>query len=63
VSRPADELRAATQAMWADPRLKEALLPQIARREPAKAELLAWRLDIVFDRNPALDLPTGFATQ
>jgi primary-amine oxidase len=39
----ADELRAATRAMRADPRLKEALFPQIALREPAKAEVLAWR--------------------
>jgi primary-amine oxidase len=39
----ADELRAATKAMRADPRLKEALFPQIALREPAKAEVPAWR--------------------
>ncbi|HEX6011560.1 MAG TPA: hypothetical protein VFY87_07115 [Geminicoccaceae bacterium] len=39
----ADELRAATRAMRADPRLKEALFPQIALREPGKAEVLAWR--------------------
>ena len=39
----ADELRAATRAMRADPRHKEALFPQIALREPAKTEVLAWQ--------------------